>query len=53
MKIQWYKLGFKILLWISGEVVLTLIGIDELIDYSEFLLSSKVIVQSERSVAKY
>ena len=53
MKIQWNKLGFRILLWILGEVVLNLIGIDELVDYSEFLLISKVIVQSERSVAGY
>ena len=51
MKIQWHKLVFKVLLWMSVEVVFNFIGIDDLADYSEFLLMPKVIVQSERSVA--
>ena len=51
MKIQWHKLVLKVLLWMSVEVVFNFIGIDDLADYSEFLLMPKVIVKSERSVA--
>ena len=37
MKIQWQKLWFKIILWLGAEILLTLIGLDDLADYSEFL----------------
>lgn len=48
MKTQWQKLLFKILFWFLVEAVLNLIGIDDLADYSEFLLMPKVSVESNR-----
>ena len=39
------------LLWLLVEAVFNLIDLDDLADYSEFLLMPKSIVQSERSIA--
>lgn len=51
MKTNWQKLIMKIFFWLLLEAVFNLIGIDDLADYSEFLLMPKVTVQSERSLA--
>lgn len=37
MNIQWQKLVTKILIWLVAEVLLSLIGLDDLADYSEFV----------------
>lgn len=47
---QWQKLLLKILFWLSVEVIFNLIGIDDLADYSEFLLMPKSTVQLDRSI---
>ena len=39
MKGCWHKLLMKMTFWLLAEVVLTLVGLDNLADYSEFLLS--------------
>ncbi len=41
MKVQWHKLWIKVFLWLGVEILLTLIGLDELADYSEFLCQHK------------
>jgi hypothetical protein len=51
MKINWEKLITKIFFWLLLEAVLNLIDINNLADYSEFLLISKNTVQSEYSFA--
>ena len=51
MNTNWQKLIAKIFFWLLLEAVFNIIGIDELADYSEFLLMPKVTVQSQRSVA--
>lgn len=51
MKIKWQKLIMKICFWLLVEVIYNLIGIDELADYSEFVLMPKTTVQSERFLA--
>jgi hypothetical protein len=51
MKINWQKLILKICFWLLVEFVYNLIGIDDLADYSEFVLMPKTTVQSERSLA--
>lgn len=53
MKVYWQKLVFKIFFWLLVESVFGAMGIDDLADYSEFLLMPKVIVtaQSSRIVA--
>ena len=45
MNAQWEKTIFKILCWLFLEVLFNLIGIDDLIDYSEFVLMPKVDVR--------
>ncbi len=47
MKIQWQKLVVKIFFWLLVEVVFSLIGIDDLADYSEFLLMPKTTVSRQ------
>ena len=47
MKIQWQKLVVKIFFWLLVEVVFSLIGIDDLADYSEFLLMPKITVSRQ------
>lgn len=51
MKTNWQKLIVKIFLWLLVEAIFNLIGIDDLADYSEFLLMPKITVQSNRSLA--
>ncbi|NJK57581.1 MAG: hypothetical protein HC939_17035 [Pleurocapsa sp. SU_5_0] len=51
MKINWEKLITKIFFWLLLEAVFNLIDIDNLANYSEFLLVSKVTVESEYSFA--
>lgn len=41
MKTQWQHLFRKILFWLMLEAVFNLMGIDDLADYSEFLLTSR------------
>lgn len=50
MNTNWQKLITKIFVWLLLEAVLSLIGIDDLADYSEFLMIPKITVQSERSL---
>lgn len=48
MNIYWQKIVFKILCWLAVEAIFNLIGIDDLVDYSEFLFVPREIVQVER-----
>ena len=41
--VLWQNLIFKISFWLLIEVIFNLIGIDELADYSEFLLMPKTV----------
>ncbi|MDJ0571833.1 MAG: hypothetical protein QNJ53_22700 [Pleurocapsa sp. MO_192.B19] len=45
MKVIWVKLIIKILIWLIAEILLNLIGLDELADYSEFVDKKTVAVQ--------
>jgi hypothetical protein len=51
MKINWQKLIIKLFFWLLVETLFNLIGIDALVDYSEFVLMPKTTLQSERSIA--
>ena len=52
MNTNWQKLIIKIFFWLLLEAIFNFIGIDDLADYSEFLLIPKVTLQSERSFAE-
>ena len=41
MKFQWQKLLTKIILWLGMEILLNMMGLDDLADYSEFLSIQK------------
>jgi hypothetical protein len=43
---SWQKLSTKITIWLAAEVLLSLIGLDDLADYSEFILDQKGVVVS-------
>lgn len=41
MNVRWQKLLVKTSFWLATEIVLNLIGIDDLADYSEFVYENK------------
>lgn len=43
MKTKWSTLVLKIIIWLSGEIYLTAIGLDNLADYSEFIFQCRVL----------
>ena len=52
VKINWQKLILKIFFWLLLEAIFNLLGIDDLADYSEFLLMPKITIQSNRFFAQ-
>ena len=44
-KSNWQKLGNKIIAWLFLEILLNFLGIDDLADYSEFMVISKENIQ--------
>ncbi|MDJ0596771.1 MAG: hypothetical protein QNJ72_43550 [Pleurocapsa sp. MO_226.B13] len=49
MKIQWQKLWVKIIFWLGAEILLNLIRLDDLADYSEFLGQQKEMASIEKA----
>ncbi len=50
-QIQWRKLVSKLLFWLTVEIILNLVGLDNMADYSEFLLGDRsVLVSAPRQV---
>jgi hypothetical protein len=49
MKVQWKQIIIKGIVWLAAETLLTLIGLDELADYSEFLISDKACLYTNSS----
>ncbi|MDJ0678866.1 MAG: hypothetical protein QNJ18_03255 [Xenococcaceae cyanobacterium MO_167.B52] len=50
MKTQWQQLFLKVLFWLALEAIFNLIGIDDLADYSEFLITPKTTMSYESLV---
>ena len=48
---NWHELITKIFFWLLLETVFNAVGIDDLADYSEFLLMPKITIQSEHYFA--
>ncbi len=44
MKIQWKKVCIKITTWLAAEIILNLLGLDNLADYSEFIFDKEVLI---------
>ena len=43
MKVKWQKLLLKTSFWLTAEVVLSLIGLDNLADYSEYIFQNRAL----------
>lgn len=48
--IQWQVLALRITFWLIAEIALTLVGLDELADFSEFLSGERSLARTDRSV---
>jgi hypothetical protein len=46
MKMQWQKVLVKTTIWLAAEILLSLLGLDDLADYSEFIFERHLIVTS-------
>jgi hypothetical protein len=44
MKMQWKKVLVKATIWLVTEIILNLLGLDNLADYSEFLYEQEVAI---------
>lgn len=47
MKTQWKKLLVKTTVWLAAEIILNLLGLDNLADYSEFIYEQEVMVLTQ------
>jgi hypothetical protein len=46
MRVKWKKLFAQIILWLVAEVILNLLGLDNLADYGEFVFDKEAIVSA-------
>lgn len=44
MKMQWQRIWLKAAFWLLTEIILNLVGLDNLADYSEFLFEQEVAI---------
>ncbi len=51
MKIQWKLLLLKGVIWLTSEIVLTLVGLDDLADYSEIIFEKHTLYLSTTLIA--
>ncbi len=51
---QWQKLFFKLMFWLVLEIILNLIGLDDVADYSEFIFSygNVHLIQTKKACLK-
>ncbi|MDJ0620094.1 MAG: hypothetical protein QNJ63_25700 [Calothrix sp. MO_192.B10] len=45
MKVQWQKLFLKTSVWLTVEILLNVMGLDNLADYSEFVFNNQALSQ--------
>jgi len=45
-RVRWRKLFVETSAWVTAEVMLNVVGLDNLADYSEFVFQSKVIADA-------
>jgi hypothetical protein len=48
MKTQWKKIWVKATFWLATELVLNLLGLDNLADYSEFIFEQEVAIATHQ-----
>ena len=53
-RVRWQKLAVQTTFWLSAEIVLGIMGIDQLADYSEFLLQQQqTLMQVTEVVSRF
>ena len=54
MDFKWHKLLIKLAIWLSLEIVLNVMGLDDMADYSEFIfkLSNSAIASTPIEIIK-
>jgi hypothetical protein len=48
MQVKWSKMVIKLTVWLTAEILLSLVGLDNLADYGEFIASDHEISQRHR-----
>lgn len=48
MRVRWKRLLLQSILWLSAEVILTSIGMDDLADYGEYHITSKLATVAQQ-----
>ena len=51
MDIRWKFIFYRLLIWVVAEVVFSMLGVDDLADYSEFLLERSTPVLAVQEIA--
>lgn len=49
--LRWKKLLINLSIWLTAEIVLTVLGLDNLADYGEFIIQSDVSASLNDAVA--
>ena len=53
MKVYWRKLFIEASLWMTSEILLNFLGLDNIADYSEFLLKQKEIIFMSQAIPNF
>jgi hypothetical protein len=48
MKMQWKRLWVKATIWLATEIILNVLGLDNLADYSEFLFEKEIAIATHQ-----
>jgi hypothetical protein len=48
MKMPWKKVWVKAAIWLVTEIILNLLGLDNLADYSEFIFDQEVTIATSQ-----
>lgn len=49
---KYQKVFTRTLVWVTAEIILTLLGIDDLADYSEFIFERNAVVQQRPAITQ-
>ncbi len=49
MKVKWRKLFVETSAWVTTEVMLNIVGLDNLADYSEYVFQSKALLDASEA----
>ena len=49
MQVKWGRMAVKVTIWLAAELLLNVVGLDNLADYSEFLFGEQTLTQPNSS----